>query len=116
MKKYSNVNEKDISDKRKFWYIAKLFLPDKVKSVTLLTITYEAITLVPNENIESNEKKVEKFLNDFFSYVVKILETPEYQCKDNLHNRLSSHFPLQAIMKYRNHPNIWHFLQSFSSF
>lgn len=36
----------------------------------------EAIILVKNENIESNEKELTKALNDFFSNVVKYLEIP----------------------------------------
>ena len=30
----------------------------------------------------------------------------EYQCEDDLHNRLSSHPALQVIVKYTNHPSI----------
>ena len=57
--------------------------------------------------------------NDFFSNIVKNLKIPEYQCENDLHNRLSSHPALQAIMKYRNHPSIniiRHFSQRYSSF
>ena len=57
--------------------------------------------------------------NDFFSNIVKNLKIPEYQGENNLHNRLSSHPALQAIMKYRNHPVIniiRHFSQRYSSF
>ena len=59
-----------------------------------------------------------KSLSDFFSNVVLDLEIPEYEYDDNLHNRLSSHPALQAIVKYSNHPSIKHlrFSQRFSSF
>ena len=90
----------------------KPFLSDKVKS-------RETITLVNNENIEFNENKVAKTFNDFFSNIVKNLKILEYQCEDDLHNRLSSHPALQAILKYRNHPsinNIRNSSQRFSSF
>ena len=55
----------------------------------------------------------------FFSNIVKNLKIPEYQHEDDLHNRLSNHPALQAILKYRNHPsinNIWNSSQRFSSF
>ena len=63
-------------------------------------------TLVNNGNIESNGNEVAKTFNDFFSNIVKNLKIPKYQCEDDLHNRLSSHPALQAILKYRNHPSI----------
>ena len=75
--------------------------------------------MVNNKNIESNENEVAKTFNDFFSNIVKNLKIPEYQWEDDLHNRLSSHPALQAILKYRNHPsinNIRNSSQRFSSF
>ena len=62
--------------------------------------------MVNNENIVSNENEVAKKFNGFLSNIVKNLKISEYQCKDDLHNRLSSHPALQAILKYRNHPSI----------
>ena len=56
---FAKSNEKDITDNRKFWHIFKPFLSDKVKS-------RENITLVNNENIESNENEVAKTFNVFF--------------------------------------------------
>ena len=85
---------------------------DKVKS-------REAIILVDNENIKSNENEVANTFNDFFSNIVKNLRIPEHQCENDLHSRLSSHPALQAIMKYRNHPSISiirHFSQRYPSF
>ena len=49
---------------------------------------------------------LQKPINEFFSHIVKSLEILEYQCKHNLHSRLSSNPVLQAIMKYRYHPSI----------
>ena len=77
---FAKLNEKDITDKRKFWLIVKPVLSDKVKS-------RETIILVNNENIESNENEVAKTFNDFFSNIVKSLKIPEYQCEDDLRNR-----------------------------
>ena len=96
---FAKINEKDITDNRKFWQTVKPFISDKVKSK-------ESIILVNNNNIESKETEVAKTFNHFFSNAVKNLKIPEYQCEDNLHTRLSSNPVLQAIMKYRNHPSI----------
>ena len=81
---FSRLNEKDITDNRKFWHTVKPFLSDKVKS-------REAIILVDNENIKSNENRVANTFNDLFSNIVKNLKIPEYQCDNDLHSILSSH-------------------------
>ena len=96
---FAKINEKDISDNRKFWQTVSSFISDKIKSK-------ESIILVNTNNIESNEFDVAKTFNEFFSNIVKNLEIPEYQREDNLHIRLSSNPVLHATMKYRNHPSI----------
>ena len=97
---FANLNEKTITDNRKFWHTVKPFVSDKVKSL-------EAIILVNKENIESKESEVAKIFNDFFSNIVTNLEISEYQCENNnLHNRLSATPVLQAMLKYRNHRSI----------
>ena len=106
----AKLNEKDIIDNRNFWHTVKPFLSDKVKSRE---------NLVNNGNIDSNENEVAKTFDDFFSNIVKNLKIPEYQSEDDLHNRLSSHSALQAILKYRNQPSINNIRNSsrrFSSF
>ena len=50
----------------------------------------EPIILVNNDNMESDKIEVAKFFNAFFSYTVKNLEIPEYQCEYDLHSTLSS--------------------------
>ena len=77
---FARLNEKDITDNRKFWHTTKPFLSDKVKS-------REAIILVDNENIKSNENEVANTFNDFFSNIVKNLKIPEYQCENDLRSR-----------------------------
>ena len=110
---FAKLNEKDITDNRKFWNTFKPFLSDKVKSRETV------YTFANNENIESNQNEVAQNFNDFFSNIAKSLKIHEYQCEDDVHNRLSSHPALQAILKYRNHPsinNIRNSSQRFSSF
>ena len=96
---FAKINEKDISDNRKFWQTVKPFISDKIKSK-------ESIILVNDNNIVSNELDVAKSFNEFFSNIVKNLDIPEYQFEDNLHIRLLSNPVLHAIMKFRNHPSI----------
>ena len=69
---FARLNEKGITDNRKFWHTVKPFLSDKVKS-------RDAIILVDGENIKSNENEMTHTFNDFFSNIVKNLKIPEYQ-------------------------------------
>ena len=52
------------------------------------------------------ELKLQKPSIKFFPNIVKNLEVLEYQYLEKLHSRLSSNPVLQAIIKYRDHPNI----------
>ena len=52
-KYFANLNEKDVTDNRKFWYIVKPFLLDKIKS-------RENIILVKIERITPGEVEVSK--------------------------------------------------------
>ena len=53
-KYFANLNEKDVTDNRKFWYTLKPFLLDKIKS-------RENIILVKNERITPDEVEVSKY-------------------------------------------------------
>ena len=109
---FANVNEKNITDNRKFWQIVEPFLSEKIKS-------REKITLVKNEEIISNDVEVVNTLNNYFSNVVKNLKTPEKFVTDSLPQSLSRHPTLNAILKYKSHPSmrvIKRFSQRFSSF
>ena len=66
----------------------------------------EPFILVNNNDIEYNRIEVAKTFNNFFPNIVKNLEVLEYQYLEKLHSRLSSNPVLQAIIKYRDHPNI----------
>ena len=54
---FANLNEKNISDDRKFWHPVKPFLPEKNKS-------REKITLVKNEEVISDDVEVANTLNN----------------------------------------------------
>ena len=109
---FANLNEKNITDNRKFWQTVKPFLSDKNKS-------REKIILIKNEEIISDDVEVLKTLNNYFSNVVKNLKIPEKFVTDSLPQSLSRHPTLNAILKYKNHPSmrvIKRFSQRFSSF
>ena len=103
----ANLNEKGITDNRKFWYTDKTFLSDKIKS-------RENIILVHNERITSVDVEVVNNLNDFFSNILKNLNFPEYYVEDKLSHSLPSHPTLKDILKYKNHPSI-KVIKSFST-
>ena len=96
---FANLNEKDITDNRKFWYTVKPFLSDKIHS-------RKNIILVNNERITSDEVEVANTLNNFFSNIIKNLKLPGNYVEDKLSHSLSSHLTLKAILKYKNHPSI----------
>ena len=78
---FPNLNEKDITDNRKFWYTVKHFLSDKIKF-------RENIILVNNERITSDEWKGANTLNNFFSNIIKNFKLPEYYVEDKLSHNL----------------------------
>ena len=99
-KYFANLNEKNITDNRKFWQTVKPFLSEKNKS-------REKITLVKNEEVISDDVEVANTLNNYFSNVVKNLKIPEKFVTDSLPQSLSGHSTLNAILKYKNHPSIF---------
>ena len=110
-KYFANLNEKNITDNRKFWQTVKPFLSEKNKS-------REKITLVKNEEVISDDVEVANTLNNYFSNVVKNLKIPEKFVTDSLPQSLSRHPTLNAILKYKNHSSmcvIKKFSQRFSS-
>ena len=96
---FANLNEKDTTNNRKFWYTVKPFLLDKIKS-------RENSILVNNERITSDKVEVANTLNNFVSNIIKNLKLPEYYVEDKLSHSLLSHPSLKAILKYKSHPSI----------
>ena len=111
-KYFANLNEKDLTNSRKFWQSVKPFLSEKNRS-------REKITLVKNEEIISDDVEGANTLNNYFSNVVKNLKIPKKFVADSLPQNLSRHPTLNAILKYKNRPSmrvIKRFSQRFSSF
>ena len=84
IKYFANLNEKDITDNKKFWQIIKPFPSEKTKST-------EKVALIENENLVSDDTEVACCLNFFFSKIVKKLEIPKYEVEDDLHLNMNSH-------------------------
>ena len=61
---FENLNVTLVRDKKKFWKNVAPLFSNKIKSK-------ERITLIENENIISNDKKVAETFLEFFSNVVK---------------------------------------------
>ena len=92
MSKYFYPNNK------KFWNTVKPMLSSKfVKS--------EKITLADNEKVITNDKEIAKFLNDFFSNIIKTLNIRKKDRTDSIIENVRD-FTLKAILKYRKHPSI----------
>ena len=75
-KYFANLNEKDITDNKKFWQTIKPFLSEKTKS-------REKITSIQNENLVSDDTEVENCFNNFFSNIVKNFEIPKYEVEND---------------------------------
>ena len=99
IKYFANLDEKDITDNKKFWQTIKPFLSEKSKS-------RERITLIEKEELISDEREVANSFNDFFSNIVKNLEIPKFDVGDAIRSNMNNHPTLKAILKYRNHPSI----------
>ena len=95
---YGNLNEKDITDNKKFWKTVKPFLSDK-------SINSDKIHLNENGELINSKTKTAEVLNEFFSNIVKNLKIPEYE-NLNCNFQKVKDPELKAILKYKNHPSI----------
>ena len=57
---YSKLSPKQISDNKKFWKIVKPFFSDK-------SVTTDKITIIDDNEIYEDDKKVAEIFNNFFS-------------------------------------------------
>ena len=91
---YGNLNEKDITDYKKFWKTVKPLLSDKSKSS-------DKIHLSENGELLNNESETAEVLNNFFSNIVKNLKIPEHENLDpNFENVKDPIF--RAILKKKS--------------
>ena len=96
---FSKLNDKQITDNKRFQKTVKPFLSNKVQSSETINLTDEHDSLVTDCG------KVAKELNSFFSSVVKNLNIPSHKGCDPLSDNIF-HPTLKANVKWRNHPSI----------
>ena len=95
---YENLNERNVTDTKNFWKTVKPYLSNK-------NISNNKITLVENDTILTEDKKVAKELNDFFSTIVMNLGISRPNDFDPLSENIRDK-TIQDIVKYRDHPSI----------
>ena len=95
---YNNLDERNITDNKRFWKTVTPFISDKVPS-------NETITLIEGDEIYSNDKDTAKIFNTFFSSIVSKMNIPSFSNYCVLHEQLNNTV-LKAIVKYRYHPSI----------
>ena len=95
---YSNLNEKDVIDNKKFWKTVKPFLSDK-------SVKSSKITLIAEDGIITDDKKIAETFNTFYTNIVTNLKIPEYKDQEFIDNCIAD--PISTILaKYKNHPSI----------
>ena len=92
---FENLDDKKVTDSRKFWKIVSPFFSNKGS-------TKGSYTLIENEKIISNEKETAQIFNDYYNQIISTLDLPtipflETDCDDQ---------DQKCIRKYRNHPSI----------
>ena len=95
---YENLDEKEVTDNKKFLRTIKPYLSDK-------SVKSDKIHLNENGNLIKGESETAEVLNNFFSNIVKKLKIPEYEnLNSNIENIKDPVF--RAILKYKNHSSI----------
>ena len=94
---YENLDEKNVTDNKKFWKTVKPYLPDK-------SVKCDKINLNENGELLKSESETAEVFNNFFSNIVKNLKISEYKnLNTNIENVQDPVF--RAILKYKNHPS-----------
>ena len=75
---FSNLNEKQITDNKRFWKTVKPFLSNKVQSSERINLTDE------NDSLVADYGKIATELNSFCSFVVKNLNISSFDVFDTL--------------------------------
>ena len=104
---YANLNEKDLTDNKKFWRTVKPLLLDKIKLSEKIILVEQRETLDTDVNIDDdivNEVKIAEIFNRFFSNAVIDLKIPDFHGAVLLADNIS-HPIFKAILKYANHPS-----------
>ena len=95
---YENLDEKNVTDNKKFWKTVKPYLSDK-------SVKCDKINLNENGELLESKSETAEVFNNFFSNIVKNLKIPEYKhLNANIENVKDPVF--RAILKYKNHRSI----------
>ena len=95
---YANLDEKNVTDNKKFWKTVKPYLSDK-------SVKCDKVNLNENGELLKSESETAEVFNNFFSNIVKNLKIPEYKnLNTNIENVKDPVF--RAILKYKNHLSI----------
>ena len=80
------------------------------------TACIDNITLIENDAIVSNDKKVSEIFNDLFGNAVKNLNIAPYQSSESLHEPITNEDAILGIIKkYEMHPSVMKIREVFSS-
>ena len=95
---YENLDERNVTDNKRFWKTVKPYLSDK-------SVKCGKINLNENGELLKSESETAEVFNNYFSNIVKNLKIPEYKnLNANIENVKDPDF--RAILKYKNHPSI----------
>ena len=95
---YENLDEKEVTDNKKFWRTIKPYLSDK-------SVKSDKIHLNENGNLIKGESETVEVLNNFFSNIVKKLKIPEYENLNSIIENIKDPV-FRAILNYKNHSSI----------
>ena len=95
---YHHLNTKSVTDNKLFWKVIKPTFSDKA-------VSNVNTTLVENEEIVSDEKRICEIFNDFFSNTVSNLNIPETEHSSKIIDGIDDTVSI-AIERYKNHPSI----------
>ena len=95
---YSNLEEKNVKDNKRFWKIVKPLLSDKLTQG-------KKKNLSENGEILKADMETAKVLNTFSSNVVQNLNIFRFPDSDTLILNIEDS-TLKAILKYKKHPSI----------
>ena len=94
---FSNLNEKNVRDNKKFWRVVKPLLLNKISN--------EKITIVEGDKIKRSDKETAKVLNEFFANALTNLNIPQFNQIDRTSENISDPV-IKTTVKYRAYPSI----------
>ena len=95
---YRDLDVKSVIDNKKFWKVAKPSFSDKMRGS-------ENITLIENEEIVYEGKKISEIFNEFFGNAVINLNIPEAEYSPLIIEGETNTVSI-AIKRYEKHPSI----------